>query len=234
MRVTVVTTLFNYANFVAKAVKSFLSQDMTDSEMVIVNDGSTDHPEKILKPMLSDRVRVVVLPKNHGYSYAKNVGIRESRSEILVMLDADDYLLPGSLSLRYEAIQKGFDFVHGPALDFVDGKLSPSKLWKQYLEKPSYKRVHAQGVMLRKQIHREIGLYDESLRCKSDREMWARIFNHGYRIGTVDQPVVVYRMHPNQMHRSKEKAAINDRLQAEVLEKISRRAIDLSDVEMLS
>lgn len=237
MRVSVITTLYNYSNYIGCAIKSFLSQEFSDSEMIVVDDASKDNPYPVIKRMLSEKVRYIKLDHNSGYSVAKNVGIRESSSEIIVMLDADDYLLPDSLKIRFNKINEGFDFVHGPALDLKNNNMVLSKLWKQWVKSKKdsscYKHVHAQGVMLRKQIHREIGLYDKNLRSKSDREMWARIFNHHYKIGFVDQPVVVYRMHEKQMHKSKEKMTVNNFLQQQVLSKIESRKTDLSGLEML-
>jgi len=232
-KVSVIVTLYNYRKYIKDAIKSFLDQDFIDSEMIIVDDASTDMPQYVIAPFLSDRVRYIHLDKNKGYSHAKNVGIKESRSEILVMLDADDMLAPHSISKRYEKIMEGFDFVHGPALDLKNGKLSKSKMWGQWKSKNIYKYVHAQTAMLRKDIHRKIGLYDEGLRSKSDREMFARIFNHGFSISFVKIPVAIYRNHPKQMHRSKEKLLINKKLQKIVLEKIKARKKDLSGLEML-
>ena len=63
--------------------------------------------------------------------------------------------------------------------------------------------------------------------------MFARIYNHRFKIGTVSEPVVLYRRHKKQMHRSKEKLLINNKLQKEVLKKIKKRKKDLSDLEML-
>lgn len=237
MKISVITTLFNYSEYIKKAALSFLNQNFTDSEMVIVDDGSTDDPMRALSDLLSDRVRYIRLDKNFGYSHAKNVGIKNSRSEVLVMLDADDMLTENSLKNRFVEIERGFDFVHGPALNLKDGQTSISSLWKQWKnsskDAKSYRYVHAQGVMLRKDVHRKIGLYDENLKCKSDREMWARIFNHGFKIGTVETPVVIYRNHKKQMSRSKEKLKINDQLQENVLKLIESRKTNLSDVEML-
>ena len=76
--------------------------------------------------------------------------------------------------------------------------------------------------MLKKNIHRKIGLYDESLRSKSDREMWARILNHGYKMSYVEDYVSLYRRHNKQMHRSPEKLKINDKLQNHVLRLIEK------------
>ena len=59
--------------------------------------------------------------------------------------------------------------------------------------------------MLKKDIHRKIGLYDHMLRSKSDREFFARVFFHSFKIGTVENDVAFYRIHDKQMHKSKEK-----------------------------
>lgn len=232
--ISVITTLYNYRDYIKDCIKSFLKQDFENSEMIIVDDASKDNPYGVIKKYESDRVKYIRLEKNMGYSHAKNVGIKACNSEILVMLDADDMLIEGSLKLRYKKLKKGYDFVHGPCLDKKEGRpLVRNRLWDLWLSKNTWKYVHAQGVMLRKDIHRKIGLYDEALRCKSDREFFARVFNHGFKIGVVDKDVAYYRRHPKQMHRSKEKLRINKKLQKEVMRKIEIRRKDLSDLEML-
>ena len=237
MKVSVITTLYNYRKYIPDCIMSFLRQDMTDSEMIIVDDCSNDKPLDVISKFLSGRVKYIKLDKNSGYSYAKNIGIKNSSSDILVMLDADDMLTESSLTMRFDKIQQGYDFVHGPVLDIKGEKRYISKLWKKWLNSSKspdcYKLIHAQSVMLKKQIHKDIGLYDESLKCKSDREMWARIMYHGYKIGWVEDSVAFYRIHDKQMHKSKWKADNNDRLQRDVLGRISRRRKDLSDCIML-
>jgi len=238
MKVSVVTTLYNYRDYIEDAIKSFLNQSFYESEMIIVDDASKDNPYEVIKKYESDRVRYIRLDKNKGYSHAKNVGIKASTSDVLVMLDADDMLTEDGIKVRYKKVIRGCDFVHGPVLDLRGGKQKESKLWRQWKasEKDSrcYRLVHAQSVMLRKEIHAKIGLYDESLRSKSDREMWARIFNRKeFHICNVDKYVAIYRIHPRQMHKSKEKLKINDKLQAHVLSLIKKRKKDLSGLEML-
>ena len=233
-KVSVITTLYNYRDYIQDNIKSFLEQDFLKSELIIVDDASVDNPYGVIKKYLGDRIKYIRLDENLGYSHAKNVGIREARSGILVMLDADDMLTKNGISTRYKKISKGYDFVHGPSLDMKEGRpLVRNRMWDLWLQNKTYTYVHAQGVMLRKKIHSEIGLYDETLRCKSDREFFARVFNHNFRIGTVDQDVSLYRRHKKQMHCSPEKAKINKKLQKEVLKKIETRKTDLSDLEML-
>jgi len=156
------------------------------------------------------------------------------------MLDADDMFTENGISIRYNKLQEGYDLVHGPVLDLRGEKLHESKLWKKWLESKKdascYRLMHAQSVMLKKDIHRKVGLYDESLRHKSDREMWARVFNRPkqFKIGWVEEYVSKYRRHPRQMTNSKEKKKINSRLQKMVLGLVEKRKTNLSGVNMLT
>ena len=234
LKVSVITTLYNYKNYISDSIKSFLKQDFIESEMLIIDDASEDNPYEIIKQYESNRIKYIRLNKNKGYSYAKNVGIKACNSEILVMLDADDMLTKNGISIRYKKIMKDCDFVHGPCLDLKEKRsLVRNRMWDLWLKEKTYKYVHAQGVMLRKDIHRKIGLYDEELRSKSDREFFARVFNHNFKIGTVKKDVALYRRHKKQMHRSKEKLKINDKLQKEVLNKIEKRKKNLSGLNFL-
>lgn len=239
MKVSVITTLFNYRDYIKQCIKSFLKQNFPEAEMIIVDDASTDHPYDVIKKYESDNVKYIHLDKNKGYSNAKNIGIKAAQAEILVMLDADDMLTENSIKIRFDKINEGFDLVHGPVLDLRGEKKKASKLWRQWemssKNEKAYKFVHAQSVMLTRNIHSKIGLYDESLRCKSDREMWARIFYSGrFRIGTVREYVAIYRRHNRQMHQSKEKLRINNQLQKNVLKLIKRRKNgDFRGIELL-
>jgi len=241
-KVSVITSLYNYKKYICYSIDSFLKQNFLFSEMIIVDDGSTDGSADIvhkyikgIDPSERERIRLIRLSKNYGYSKAKNEGIKASKSEILVMLDADDMLTKKSISIRYDKIVKGFDFVHGPVLDYNHRTKTriKSRMWTLWKQTKSWKYVHAQAVMLRKEIHRKIGLYDESLWCKSDREMFARIFNHKFKIGTVNDFVSLYRRHPLQMHKSAEKLKNNNRLQKKVKKKIEIRKKDLTGLIFL-
>ena len=234
LKVSVITTLYNYRNYIGDCIQSFLDQKFEDAEMIIVDDASTDNPYEVIKKYTDKRVKYIPLKKNGNYSHAKNVGIKASDSDVLVMLDADDMLTKNGIKVRYKKLMKGYDFVHGPCFNFKKGKpLVRNRIWDNWVKYKTYKYVHAQGVMLKKDIHSKIGLYDENLRSKSDREMFARIFHHRFKTSFVKTPVAIYRIHSKQMHKSKEKLRINDHLQKQVLKIMKRRKKDLSDLEML-
>jgi glycosyltransferase involved in cell wall biosynthesis len=204
--------------------------------MVIVDDCSTDNPIEVISKFHTPRIRYIHLSKRTNYSNAKNVGIKRARAEVLVMLDADDLLLKNGISIRYEKLLQGFDFVHGPCLVLsLDGKKKRDVSWSYWEKENMAKWVHAQGTMYRKKIHSEIGLYDTFLWASSDREMFNRIFDSGYRIGTVDTEVAIYRQHLDQMHRSAAKSKIKPYLKKRIAEiRGKRRAKDFSGLEMLN
>ena len=240
-KVSVITTLYNYKNYIGECMKSFIKQDFENSEMIIVDDGSMDDPYPVIRKYMIGRIKYIRLDTNKGYSHAKNVGIKASISDVLVMLDSDDMITENGISLRYDRIQEGYDLVHGPVLDFTkkEGKIitKESRLWQKWKKSRKdascYKLIHAQSVMLKKDIHKKIGLYDENLRSKSDREMWARILNHNFKMSYVEDYVSLYRRHSKQMHRSPEKLKINDKLQKNVLSLIEKRKKDLIGLLML-
>lgn len=240
MKISVITTLFNYKSYITECIKSVISQDFNNFEMIIVDDGSSDGgPDCVERKFGEDsRIKLIRLSKNYGYSVAKNVGIAASSGDLICMLDADDMLMPSSLSKRHKKISEGFDLVHGWAYNFSKDKRWENELRKKWIDnkKPilQWKNIHPQCVLLRKNIHNIIGLYDEELRCKSDREMWARIFNHGFKIGFIDEPVALYRQHGVQMHKSPWKIKNNKRLTSELLSLVEIRKSDISECKILS
>jgi glycosyltransferase involved in cell wall biosynthesis len=87
--VSVVIPLFNKEKEVLRSVNSVLSQTISDFEIVVVNDGSTDNGTDIVKAVKDARITVID-QENLGVSSARNRGITESRAELIAFLDADD------------------------------------------------------------------------------------------------------------------------------------------------
>lgn len=233
-KVSVITTLYNYREYIGDCITSFLNQDFKYAEMVIVDDASKDNPWEVIREFASNQIQYIRLPENHNYSNAKNVGIKASKAEVLVMLDADDMLTTTGISSRYKELLKGYDLVHGPCLRRERNSTRRDPMWEKWLSTADPLWIHAQGVMLRKDIHRIIGLYDTWFWAQGDREMFLRIRNAGFTIGVVNQDVAIYRIHGKQMYKSarkkKDKRSLNKKMN-EVL--AQRKDGDFFGVEML-
>jgi len=103
---SVVIPLYNKAHTILNTLGSLLNQTFSDYEVVIVNDGSTDNAIEIIKNNFKDSRIRIINQENKGVSAARNLGVHESRNELIAFLDGDDELLPEYLYKMKEAIEK--------------------------------------------------------------------------------------------------------------------------------
>lgn len=88
--ISVIIPLYNKADYVKRAIDSVLEQTYRCVEIIVVNDGSTDDPDKVLSSFNNSKI-TVLNQKNSGVSAARNAGLNASTSQYVAFLDADDY-----------------------------------------------------------------------------------------------------------------------------------------------
>src|SRR5215211_7843247 len=112
-RISVVIPCYNQAKYLGEAIESVLGQTYGNSQIVVVDDGSTDDTEEV-----AGRYEKVecVRQENRGLAEARNAGVRASRGEYLVFLDADDRLKEGALEAGVNSLDAN------PLCAFVSGK----------------------------------------------------------------------------------------------------------------
>ena len=117
--VSIIINNFNYARFLGAAIDSALAQAHRETEVIVVDDGSTDDSRDVIA-RYGRRVRAV-LKENGGQASAFNAGFAVSRGEVVLFLDADDFLYPSAASRAAETFAQhtGVAKVHWP-LDVVD------------------------------------------------------------------------------------------------------------------
>jgi glycosyltransferase involved in cell wall biosynthesis len=97
VNISVVIPLYNKAAHIERCIKSVVNQTSPVSEIVVVNDGSTDNGREIVEAMLDPRIRLINQP-NQGVSVARNRGTEEAKHDLVAFLDADDEWLPNYLT----------------------------------------------------------------------------------------------------------------------------------------
>ena len=102
--VSVVIAAYNYGRFLAEAIESVQRQTITDLEIIVIDDGSTDETPEVLAAISDPRLRVRRI-QNGGESVARNTGLEMARGEFIAFLDADDRWLPTKLE-RQTAMMK--------------------------------------------------------------------------------------------------------------------------------
>jgi len=110
-KVSVIIPTYNRADKVGKTIESALGQTLSDLEVIVVDDGSSDDTGKVLGETFGDRIRYYA-QRNQGASVARNRGIAEARGELIAFLDSDDLWERDKLEWQFKAMER-FDLECG-------------------------------------------------------------------------------------------------------------------------
>ncbi|MBR5778867.1 MAG: glycosyltransferase [Bacteroidales bacterium] len=188
MKFSIIIPLFNKADTISRAIDSIKSQTYYDYEIIVVNDGSTDNPHKVL----DGYPEIVLIDKiNGGVSSARNAGIDIARGKYVCFLDADDLWLDNHLSELLKMIQKYPDSgvyitSHIEVKDDVhkDSSEVYPKSFPNIFETDNYFHllnvygdgiIHTNSVCIKKQIIDAYHLrFDTNSKLGEDVDMWFR------------------------------------------------------------
>ncbi|MDY3553536.1 glycosyltransferase [Gemmata sp. JC717] len=238
--VSIVMAAKNYARFLPEAVGSVLAQTFGDWELVIIDDGSTDHTPAVARPFLSDpRVRYF-RSDTLGQPRAKNLGIGLSRGALVAFLDADDAWEPTKLEKQLavftEKLEVGVVFCRRTLMD-EDGRPVPAKSETQQLRGSVLPDLFTQNfvcfssAVVRREVFSHVGAFDPQWDLAIDYDLWLRVAKF-HRFDFVDEQLVRYRTgHGNLskklrdrvdtamsiMHRAESRYAVGDAVPAEVI-----------------
>ncbi len=214
--VSVIIPTYNRAEFLPRAIDSVLAQTFTDFELIVIDDGSTDGTDRILKNYARQDKRIkVITQKNCGVSCARNKGLSMARGTYVSMLDSDDFALPEMLerqvlymrkypdlaalaSLEIRVIDFPFsskDVENMPVLrsEFFGFSMTPSQVRIAYLFSSMFK---PSGSCYKKSFLNEYGiLYDENLQSAEDYDFFRQILMHRGLIARVNENWAVVRIH---------------------------------------
>jgi glycosyltransferase involved in cell wall biosynthesis len=95
--ISVVMPLFNAADTLAVALASLQAQICENWECIVVDDGSTDNPDNIIRTIGDPRIKYHPLERNRGRGYARQIGLEIARGKYIAFLDADDWMYPEKL-----------------------------------------------------------------------------------------------------------------------------------------
>ena len=114
--ISVIMPLYNNEKYVIEAIKSVINQTYKNWELIIINDASTDNSENVVEKFLEEqvdpRIRFINLEENKGVSFARNLGIKESKGEYISFLDSDDLWDAKFLELSYAKIKENYKLVY--------------------------------------------------------------------------------------------------------------------------
>lgn len=207
--ISVIIPTYNMGEYCPEAVQSVLDGTFDDVDILVVDDGSTDATETVLRSFKEKipsgrRDRIILLRQEHrGKAAAVNKGLDAARGRYICVLDADDRLTRESLKLRYEIAEgRGADLVLGGFSTFdrdeVFGYRRPPKnrgrtsLVNRLLFNVK-SPFHMNAMLFSSELVGRAGRMDERLLRAQDKDYAIRLIRAADSVEIVDKPVYLYR-----------------------------------------
>jgi glycosyltransferase involved in cell wall biosynthesis len=213
--ISVIMPTFNHELYIKEALRSIGNQTYKNIELIVINDGSTDRTDEIIKDYISnnsDKSIKYLSKQNEGVCKTLNIGLEMSTGDYVAFLASDDLWLPNRLAIQLEFMENnkniGMVFTDTWFLNFHS---KTNRRWSDY--KPKIRTYFKNGiqntdlyallltqplipaltVLIRRNVLLDVGFFEEDLGCE-DYDLWLRIAMN-YPIGYIHQPLAFYRIH---------------------------------------
>jgi glycosyltransferase involved in cell wall biosynthesis len=208
-KVSVVIPTYNRAHLLPRAIQSVLDQTYQDLEIIIVDDGSRDNTERVIKNFKDERIRYIQHNQNKGASAARNTGIRESRGKYIAFQDSDDEWFSNKLEKQIEAfadappevgiVYSGFYrieadrklYLPSDQLSLKEGNIHNELLKGNFVGTPT--------VLMKKECFRNQRYFNESLPALEDWELWIELSKY-YAFRYIKKPLLCSYSTPNSIN----------------------------------
>ncbi|MDO8507146.1 MAG: glycosyltransferase [bacterium] len=196
--VSIVMPTYNYGPFIDEAIASVLNQAYKNFELIIVDDGSTDNTEEVLKKYTKNKqIKLYKNQENKGVCYSKIKGANLAKGEYLMFMDSDDILDKKYLITCIDAFKKkpNIDIVYTSMKLFGDSNIiqksttfSPGLLFL-------YNYIGGASVMKREAYDISGGIDISMEDTPEDWDLWLSMAETGSRGFYIDNPLHLYRKH---------------------------------------
>ncbi len=197
--VSVVMPTFNRAAYLAGAMESVLAQTMTDWELVIVDDGSTDDTRWVLSKYTDPRIEVFHAD-HRGQNETIRAGVELARAPLIVFLSDDDCLAPNALELYLRELEDDVAVLYGGCLmeweDSIFGGQAKQRSYRApepITNLPDHNVVW--GCLFRRSMYDAIGGWPVRWEIAGDYGFWLTAYANGYRFKPVPAATYWYRYH---------------------------------------
>lgn len=207
MKISVVIPTFNRAHTLERCLDSVLKQTLLPLEVIVVDDGSTDETESLLKKY-GEKI-VYLKTENRGVSAARNHAVKNSHGDWIALLDSDDEWLEKRLEEQANLLKifPNLNLVHGEEIWIRNGKrVNQKKIHKKsggyiYQNCLPLCCISPSASLIRKKTYEELGGFDEDYPVCEDYDFWLKLTSK-YEVGFVEVPIIKkYGGHEDQLSR---------------------------------
>ena len=209
-KVSVIIPVYNREKYVGEAISSILAQSFTYFELLLIDDGSTDGSQEIMKSYTDPRVRLVCNEYNLGIPKTRNKGLQLARGDYIAILDSDDTAFPDRLAKQVAFLDRHQDYAllgswaaqmdeEGRSLEKGKRRFVSSGEVKSHLLFRCW--LHHSSVMARTAILQAYGYREQYVLC-SDFDLFVRLARK-HKLGHLPEPLVRHRSHEGSITRQK-------------------------------
>jgi glycosyltransferase involved in cell wall biosynthesis len=226
--ITVLMPAYNAGQYIGEAIDSVLQQTFSDFELLIVNDGSTDDTENIIKAFRDSRI-IVVNQENQGVAGALNNGLKIAKADYIARFDADDICMPQRLQVQYDFLSAHPEYIiTGADVDYIDMydefvfSYNSSFYTNEEIQVNKLKEcpfIHS-NVLFKKDAVLNVGGYNIHAHTFEDHLLWKKMLATGKGCN-LPQKLLKVRLNPNSVtidekwrcrrfHKIKEEALLRE------------------------
>ena len=205
--VSIIIPTYNRGHVLGRAIESVLCQSFRDFELIVIDDGSTDQTERILKNY--PRKLIIHKQENRGVSAARNAGIKLASAPYLAFLDSDDWWLKGKLGAQLKTLeQSGNLIIHTDEVWIRNGKRVNQ--CKHHAKKGGWIyesmlplcAMSPSSILFHRSVLDQAGLFDESFPVCEDYDLWLRLTSR-FKVDFLETAYIVKTGgHDDQLSRS--------------------------------
>jgi glycosyltransferase involved in cell wall biosynthesis len=204
--ISIIVPVYNGEKTIRETIQSISNQSFIDWELIVINDGSTDSTEEVVKEIDDERLRIFSYT-NAGVAASRNRGLSHANGEFVSFIDADDIWTKNKLESQLKSIRDSDDAAVAYSwTDYIDengtivksgrratnvGDVYSKLLIYNFLENGS-------NPLIRRAALTNVGGFDESLNAAQDWDMWLRLAAH-YNFVVVPEVQILYRLSLNSM-----------------------------------
>ncbi|NPV46736.1 MAG: glycosyltransferase family 2 protein [Armatimonadetes bacterium] len=215
--VSAIIPAYNAADTLGRAIDSVLAQTYPHIEIIVVNDGSTDHTERVVTENYP-QVRYHY-QENRGLAHSRNVAASLATGEVLAMLDADDAWLPTKVERQLQVLRECPD-IAAVSCHRVRVKVDAEgrELWRRssphadgrlqeigFLEEIWGNKVCGPAIMVRRSAFERHGGYDPTLLAIEDLDLWLRMIAAGDKVAVLREPLYLFYERPGSLRTQLDK-----------------------------
>jgi len=232
-KVSVIIPSYNHEHYIRRTVESVINQTFDDIECIVVDDGSTDSTEEILRPYIEKKQIKFIAQKNQGVSVARNRGIKEATGKYIKFCDSDDYIYRWQVDIQVDQLEQEEDNIismTGREVTFENGvkKTLYPKVPKtdQLAAYVIHNRGGVHTLLIPRNLLIQVGGFDESIRGAEDLDCWMRLIMAGAVVKPVEYVGCSYSILDTSKSTNSKSMFLD---KSKVFEKLNKRLLEQNE-----